>query len=77
VQPGPHDPQMDRLRDVFRAQRQAHHQTFEDLADASGLARQTLLNLSAGRYNGDLRTWAILARTWEISLDVLIAPIWE
>ena len=73
----PHDPDMDRLREVFRTQRQAHHQTFDQLEAASGLARQTLLNLSAGRYNGDLRTWAILARTWGISLDDLIAPIWE
>jgi len=38
--------------------------TFDELAEASGPARQTLLNLSAGRVRGDLRTWAILARTW-------------
>lgn len=51
--------------------------TFDQLADATGLARQTLLNLSAGRVYGDLRTWAILAKTWDVALDDLIAPIWE
>lgn len=51
--------------------------TFDELAEASGLARQTLLNLSAGRFHGDLKTWAILAKTWDVSLDDLIAPIWD
>lgn len=68
---------MDQLRGVFKTQRSSRGQTFDQLAAASGLARQTLLNLSAGRFHGDLRTWAILAHTWEISLDELIAPIWE
>lgn len=73
----PFEPDMGRLRAVFTEQRKAHGQTFDELAAISGLARQTLLNLSAGRYIGDLRTWAILARTWDISLDDLTAPIWE
>jgi DNA-binding XRE family transcriptional regulator len=77
VQSGRYDPDMGRLRAVFTSQRQVRGQTFDDLAAASGLSRQTLLNLSAGRYNGDLRTWAILARTWEVALDELIAPIWD
>lgn len=51
--------------------------TFDELAEASGLARQTLLNLSAGRFYGDLKTWAILAKTWDVPLDDLIAPIWD
>lgn len=73
---GPFEPDMGRLRAVFTAQRKAHGQTFDELASTSGLSRQTLLNLSAGRYVGDLRTWAILARTWGMSLDELTAPIW-
>lgn len=51
--------------------------TFDELAAASGLARQTLLNISAGRYYGEVQTWAILARTWGVLLDDLIAPIWD
>ena len=74
---GPIEPDMGRLRAVFTEQRKARGQTFDELARASGLSRQTLLNISAGRYRGDLRTWAILARCWGMSLDKLIAPIWE
>ena len=33
--------------------------TFDELAAASGLARQTLLNLSAGRYHGEVQAWAM------------------
>lgn len=51
--------------------------TFDQLAAASGLSRQTLFNLNAGRYYGDIKTWAILARTWGVALDDLIAPIWD
>ncbi|MDN5767670.1 MAG: helix-turn-helix transcriptional regulator [Humibacillus sp.] len=77
TRPHPFDPDMTRMRAVFREQREAHGQTFDELCRQSGLARQTLVNLSAGRYVGDLRTWAILARTWDLSLDELLAPIWD
>lgn len=73
----PYDPDMTRLRAVFREQREAHGQTFDQLCANSGLSRQTLVNLSAGRYVGDLRTWAILARTWGMTLDELLTPIWD
>ena len=65
------------LAEAFKAQRERSEMTFDELAAATGLARQTLFNLSAGRVNGDLRTWAILAKAWDVSLDELIAPIWE
>lgn len=75
--PHPFDPTMERLQGVFQEQRQAHGQTYEQLAHASGLSRATLFNLNAGRYHGDLRTWSILARTWGMTLDELLAPIWD
>lgn len=73
----PPDPDLDRLAEAFKAHRDRSGMTFDQLADATGLARQTLLNLSAGRVYGDLRTWAILAKTWDVALDDIIAPIWE
>lgn len=72
----PPEPDLTRLAEAFQAQRERSGMTFDELAAASGLARQTLLNLSAGRVRGDLRTWAILAKVWDVSLDELIAPIW-
>lgn len=68
---------MDRTRDVFNTWRARSGQSFDQLASASGLTRGTLLNLSSGRFRGDLRTWLILARTWDVPLDELLAPVWE
>lgn len=77
MHPSPPEPDLDRLAQAFKDERAKSGMTFDELAEASGLARQTLLNLSAGRVRGDLRTWAILARTWGVTLDELIAPIWS
>lgn len=67
---------MSKLRDVFIDRRAAAGQTYEELAEASGVSRQTLLNISAGRYNGDLRTWLLLSHAWRVGLDDLVAPVW-
>ena len=71
------EPKLDRLREIFNAKRIEHDQTFDVLAEKTGLARQTLLNISSGKYRGDLRTWVILAKVWGESLDALLAPIWD
>ena len=73
----PPEPDLTRLAGAFQAQRERSGMTFDELAAASGLARQTLFNISAGRFYGEVQTWAILARTWNVSLDDLIAPIWD
>lgn len=51
--------------------------TFDELAERSGAARQTLLNISAGRYRGDLLTWLRLSRAFGVGLDELLAPVWD
>ncbi|ODA89870.1 hypothetical protein ATY41_12055 [Leifsonia xyli subsp. xyli] len=51
--------------------------TFEQLAERSGISRQTLLNISSGKYNGDLRTWLRLSKAFEVSQDDLLAPVWS
>jgi putative transcriptional regulator len=51
--------------------------TIEQLAEHSGVSRQTILNLGAGRHHGDLKTWLKLSRALEIGLDELLAPVWE
>ena len=71
------EPKLDRLREIFNAKRIENDQTFDQLVEKTGLARQTLLNLSSGRYRGDLRTWVILAKVWNEPLDTLLAPIWD
>lgn len=71
------EPDLTQLRAIFVRQRDAAGLTYEELAELSGLSRQTLLNLASGKYNGDLRTWMLLARAFGTDLDSLLAPTWE
>ncbi len=50
--------------------------TYEQLAELSGISRQTLLNISSGKYNGDLRTWLKLARSFNEEIGRLLSDVW-
>ncbi|MGJ0204751.1 helix-turn-helix domain-containing protein [Leucobacter sp. gxy201] len=50
--------------------------TIEQLSEASGVSRQTILNLGSGKYFGDLKTWLKLSKALGIGLDELLAPVW-
>ena len=50
--------------------------TFDQLAEHSGISRQTLLNISSGKYNGDLRTWLKLARAFDVEIGALLSDVW-
>lgn len=67
---------MARLAHAFKVHKANSGMTYDELAEETGLARQTLLNLAAGRTYGDLRTWLILARVWGVPLDVLTQGVW-
>ncbi|WP_392507838.1 hypothetical protein ACF3NT_13625 [Naumannella halotolerans] len=71
------EPNLATLREVFNRLRHQSGQSYDDLAEASGLSRRTLINIGTGTTHGDLRTWLILARTWSKSMDELLAPVWE
>lgn len=73
----PPEPDMARLAYAFKVHKANSGLTYDQLAEATGLARQTLLNISAGRTYGDLRTWLILAKTWGVTLDTLCAAVWR
>lgn len=62
---------------IFNAARADSGLTYEQLAERSGLHRQTLLNISRGVVMGDLRTWLLLARAFDTTVDQLTAPLWE
>lgn len=68
---------MARLAHAFKVHKANSGMTYDELAAATGLARQTLLNLAAGRTYGDLRTWLILAKVWGVRLDDVVEDIWE
>lgn len=64
-----------RLREVFNARRAASGLTFEQLAEASGVSRQTLLRLSAGQARGEVVTWMRLSIAFQVSMDELLGPV--
>lgn len=68
---------MSRLPAIFQERRALSGMSYDDLAVQSGISRRTLINISTGKYKGDLRTWMILARTWAITLDELLASTWD
>lgn len=63
------------LREVFNVQRAASGLTFEQLAEASGVSRQTLLRLSAGQARGEVVTWMRLSIAFQVSMDELLGPV--
>lgn len=71
------EPDLSRLPAIFREQRALSGMSYDDLAVQSGISRRTLINIATARYRGDLKTWMILARTWGVSLDDLLASTWE
>ncbi|WP_394277719.1 helix-turn-helix transcriptional regulator [Luteococcus sp.] len=73
VQP---EPDMTRVREVFVTAKAESGLTYDQLVAATGLARQTLVNIAAGRYRGDLRTWLVLSKVFGSTLDDLMAPVW-
>lgn len=56
------EPDLTQLRQIFNRYRAESGLTYEALAERSGVSCQTLLNISSGKYYGDLRTWLRLAR---------------
>lgn len=67
---------LSRVRGILNRRRADAGLTYEQLAELSGLSRQTLLNLSSGKYNGDLRTWLKLSIAFGVGLDELLADVW-
>jgi putative transcriptional regulator len=70
------EPDLTKLRAIIIQRRNEKGFTFDELAEESGLSRQTLLNISSGKYHGDLRTWLKLSRTFDVSLDELLESVW-
>lgn len=68
---------MSRLAHAFKVHKANSGMTYDELAEATGLARQTLLNLAAGRTYGDLRTWLTLTKVWGVGLDVVTRDTWS
>lgn len=75
--PLPPNPDLTQLRVIIGRERTRAGLTIEQLAEASGVSRQTILNLGFGKHHGDLKTWLKLSRALGVGLDELLAPVWR
>jgi len=73
----PPEPDLDQLRVAFNRARYAANLTFDQLAELSGVSRQTLINLSQGRHYGDLKTWLKLSAAFGVTVDELVGAVWS
>lgn len=69
-------PDLSQLRHIFQSYKHKSGYTYDDLARVTGLARQTLVNINSGNFFGDLRTWLLLSRAFETTLDDMFAAVW-
>ncbi|MBE8477340.1 MULTISPECIES: helix-turn-helix transcriptional regulator [Streptomyces] len=73
----PPDPNLDALRVQLARLRSERGWTFDELADRSGLARRTLIDLEHGRTTGKITTWHALAHAFGLPIDQLLEPLCE
>ncbi|MET9744668.1 helix-turn-helix transcriptional regulator [Streptomyces anthocyanicus] len=71
----PPDPDFSALREEFARLRGERGWTFDELASRSGLARRTLIDLEHGRTPGNLTTWHVLAHTFDVPMEHLLAAL--
>ncbi|MEZ2392069.1 helix-turn-helix transcriptional regulator [bacterium RCC_150] len=68
---------MTQLRHILNRRRAQAGLTLEQLAETSGVSRQTLLNLSSGRHYGDLKTWLKLSNAFGVDIGELLNDVWD
>ncbi|MET8682077.1 helix-turn-helix transcriptional regulator [Streptomyces sp. NPDC004647] len=71
----PPDPNLDALRLELARLRAERGWTYDQLAERSGLARRTLIEIEQGRTIGTLKTWHALAHALNTPLDELFRAL--
>ncbi|MFF9364480.1 helix-turn-helix transcriptional regulator [Streptomyces griseoluteus] len=73
----PPDPNLTALRVALARLRGERGWTFDELAERSGLARRTLIDLEHGRTTGSLTTWHALAHAFDVPIERFLATLCE
>ncbi|WP_435229163.1 helix-turn-helix transcriptional regulator [Streptomyces sp. Tue6028] len=71
----PPDPDYAALRTMLARLRGERGWTFDELADRSGLARRTLIDLEHGRTTGSIGTWHALAHAFDVPIERLLGRL--
>lgn len=70
-------PDLTQLRHIFQFHKHKGDFTYDELARVTGLSRQTLININSGNFHGDLRTWLLLSKAFNTTLDELLTDVWS
>ncbi|MFI8242596.1 helix-turn-helix transcriptional regulator [Streptomyces sp. NPDC085866] len=73
----PPDPNLIALRVELARLRGERGWTFDELAERSGLARRTLIDLEHGRTTGSLTTWHALAHAFGVPIERFLTSLCE
>ncbi|MGW0902888.1 helix-turn-helix transcriptional regulator [Streptomyces sp. NPDC002853] len=71
----PPDPNLTALRLELARLRAERGWSYDELADRSGLARRTLIEVEQGRTIGSLKTWHALAHAFAVPVDQLLGTL--
>ncbi|MFE7113992.1 helix-turn-helix transcriptional regulator [Streptomyces sp. NPDC057654] len=69
------DPDLTALRVTLARLRNDRGWTFDELADRSGLARRTVIDLEHGRAAGNVTTWHALAHAFDVPIEELLGAL--
>ena len=73
----PPDPNLAAIRLGLARIRAERGYTYDQLAERSGLARRTLIEIEQGRTIGTLKTWHALAHALEVPIGEILGPLCE
>ena len=62
------------MRNDLRAMRQAHGLTQQQLAEALGVSRQTVISIEAGKYDPSLMLAFAIARLFAVRIEDVFYP---
>ncbi|AYN37676.1 XRE family transcriptional regulator (plasmid) [Streptomyces dangxiongensis] len=71
----PPDPNLTALRVELARLRGERGWTFDSLAERSGLARRTLIDLEHGHTAGSLATWHALAHAFDVPIERFLTSL--
>ncbi len=71
------DPNLSALRMELARARAVRGWTYDQLAERSGLARRTLIEIEQGRTVGSLKTWHALAHALGVPIGQLLGVLCE
>lgn len=69
-------PDFEELRFSLARMRRTRRWTLDELAERSGVARRSIVQLESGTSHGSVTTWYLLAEAFDIEIGEMLAAIY-